>query len=72
MFDKEQTMPSHCTSIILPYYAQQRANENLNRLIRQYFPKKTDFAGITGLDVKMGQDVLNTRPPKKHWNLKPH
>ncbi len=71
MFDKEQTMPSHCTSIILPYYAQQRANENLNRLIRQYFPKKTDFVGITSQVVKRVQHVLNTRP-QKDWNLKPH
>jgi len=49
-----------------PYHSWERgANENLNRLIRQYFPKKTDFAGITSQDVERVQHVLNTRPRKR-------
>jgi transposase, IS30 family len=49
-----------------PYHSWERgANENLNRLIRQYFPKKTDFAGITNQDVERVQHVLNTRPRKR-------
>lgn len=49
-----------------PYHSWERgANENLNRLIRQYFPKKTDFAGITNQDVEQVQNILNTRPRKR-------
>lgn len=49
-----------------PYHSWERgANENLNRLIRQYFPKKTDFEGITSQDIERVQNVLNTRPRKR-------
>ncbi len=49
-----------------PYHSWERgANENLNRLIRQYFPKKMDFGGITMQDVESVQHRLNTRPRKR-------
>ncbi len=36
-----------------PYNSYERGlNENTNGLIRQYFPKKTDFRKITQKDVK--------------------
>ena len=36
-----------------PYSSYERGlNENTNGLIRQYFPKKTDFRKITQKDVK--------------------
>jgi IS30 family transposase len=49
-----------------PYHAWQRgANENLNGLIRQYFPKKTDFNKITEEQVQRIEDILNNRPRKR-------
>jgi IS30 family transposase len=49
-----------------PYHSWQRgANENLNGLIRQYFPKKTDFSTITDHQVQMVEEKLNNRPRKR-------
>ena len=46
-----------------PYASWQRGlNEHTNGLIRQYFPKKTQFDKITQQDVKMVEMLLNTRP----------
>ncbi|MEJ6830231.1 MAG: IS30 family transposase, partial [Akkermansiaceae bacterium] len=39
-------------------------NENTNGLIRQYFPKKSDFSKLTPADVLRVQDLLNSRPRK--------
>ena len=39
-------------------------NENTNGLIRQYFPKKTDFSKVTLEEIKFAQDELNGRPRK--------
>ena len=48
-----------------PYASWQRGlNENTNGLIRQYFPKKFDFARITPEDVKNVAARLNNRPRK--------
>jgi len=50
-----------------PYHSWERgANENLNGLIRQYFPKKTDFTMITDQQVKDVETKLNSRPRKRH------
>lgn len=49
-----------------PYHSWERgANENFNRLVRQYFPKKTDFTLISVADVKRVQNALNNRPRKR-------
>jgi len=49
-----------------PYHSWERgANENLNGLIRQYFPKKTYFATITDEQVQWVKDKLNNRPRKR-------
>ena len=49
-----------------PYHSWERgANENLNGLIRQYFPKKTDFTTITDEQVQQVEDKLNNRPRKR-------
>ena len=48
-----------------PYHACQRAtNENTNGLVRQFFPKKTDFGRITDKEVLRVEDLLNHRPRK--------
>lgn len=50
-----------------PYHSWQRgANENLNGLVRQYFPKGTSFAKITNEDVKEVENKLNNRPRKRY------
>jgi len=49
-----------------PYHSWERgANENLNGLIRQYFPKKTDFSKITEKQIKEVETKLNNRPRKR-------
>ncbi|MDR0206631.1 MAG: IS30 family transposase, partial [Bacteroidales bacterium] len=49
-----------------PYKSYQRGcNENANRLIRQYFPKGTDFSTIDENEVLHVQNQLNNRPRKK-------
>ena len=37
-------------------------NENTNGLIRQFFPKGTDFNKVSRYEVKKVQDLLNRRP----------
>ncbi len=43
---------------------QRGANENTNGLIRQFFPRSTNFKRITSEEVKYVQDLLNGRPRK--------
>lgn len=48
-----------------PYASWERGlNENTNGLIRQYFPKKYDFARFTDKDLQQVEDLLNNRPRK--------
>src|SRR5712691_12701883 len=48
-----------------PYASWERGlNENTNGLVRQYFPKKHDFARITNADVQRVAELLNNRPRK--------
>jgi IS30 family transposase len=48
-----------------PYSAWERAtNENMNGLIRQYFPKKRNFATITQQEIEFVMERLNNRPRK--------
>jgi IS30 family transposase len=48
-----------------PYHSWERGlNENTNGLVRQYFPKGTDFAKLTATDVQRVEDLLNNRPRK--------
>jgi transposase, IS30 family len=49
-----------------PYASWERGlNENTNGLVRQYFPKKSDFSKIKDLDVQRAMDRLNNRPRKR-------
>ncbi len=45
-----------------PY--QRGTNENTNGLIRQYFPKGTDFRDISHYEVRRVEKLLNNRPRK--------
>lgn len=48
-----------------PYSSWERgANENSNGLVRQYFPKGTDFTEITNKDLRRVERRLNNRPRK--------
>lgn len=49
-----------------PYCSGQRGtNENTNGLIRQYYPKGTDFRKITDADLRTVVKKLNNRPRKR-------
>lgn len=41
---------------------QRGTNENTNGLIRQYFPKGTDFRNISHYEVRQVENLLNNRP----------
>jgi len=60
------------------YFAHEGApwergtNENTNGLLRQFFPKGTDFTQVSIEELKRAQDLLNNRPRRVlHWQ-KPH
>jgi IS30 family transposase len=49
-----------------PYHAWERGrNEHFNGLVRQYFPKGTDFARIGAAEVQHVLDQLNDRPRQR-------
>jgi transposase, IS30 family len=48
-----------------PYHAWERGlNENTNGLIRDFFPKGTDFSTVSHAEVARVERLLNTRPRK--------
>lgn len=48
------------------YHSWERGtNENANGLIRDYFPKKTDFTKISDKEIREVEDALNGRPLKR-------
>jgi len=48
-----------------PYSSWERGlNENTNGLIRQYFPKNTDFKKVSQAEVRHAVERLNARPRK--------
>ena len=49
-----------------PYRSWERGtNENTNGLLRQFFPKGTDFTKITDFDLQMAVKLINNRPRKR-------
>jgi IS30 family transposase len=49
-----------------PFAAWERGtNENTNGLVRQYFPKGSDFSKITDSDIQWVTTRLNNRPRKR-------
>lgn len=55
------------------YASHERgSNENTNGLIRQYFPKCTDFATVSEETIVFVEDQLNNRPRKRYQYLTPN
>ena len=49
-----------------PYHSWERgANENANGLLREYFPKGTDFSMISDAEIEAVELRLNSRPRKR-------
>ena len=56
-----------------PYSSWERGvNENTNGLLRQFFPKKTDFKTVTNQELKNAVENLNNRPRKTRGYLTPN
>lgn len=56
-----------------PYHSWERgSNENYNGLVRDFFPKGTDFANIPEKEVKKVEKNLNNRPRKRLNYLTPY
>jgi IS30 family transposase len=50
-----------------PYRSSQRGrNENYNGLVRDYFPKGTDFKKISPTELQEVEDILNNRSRKRY------
>jgi transposase, IS30 family len=81
-YDQGQEMAEHKlftkSTKIKVYFAhphspwERGTNENTNALIRQFFPKGTDFSKVTLESIKKAQDMLNDRPRKTLEFLTPH
>lgn len=70
IFTKETKMDVYFAHPHSPW--ERGTNENTNSLIRQYFPKGTDFSKISLLKLKKVQDELNDRPRKTLGWYTPH
>ncbi len=56
-----------------PYASWERGtNENTNGLVRQYFPKKSDFSKISDQEIEQVMERLNNRPRKTLGFRTPH
>lgn len=50
---------------------ERGSNENLNGLIRRFFPKKTDFSKVTEAELLKVEYLLNMRPRKRFGGKTP-
>ena len=70
LFTKETEMNVYFAHPRSPW--ERGTNENTNALIRQYYPRGTDFSKISKEKLKKVQDELNDRPRKTlEWHT-PH
>jgi IS30 family transposase len=67
-FARHQDIAAHLSADFYfahPYSAWERGvNENTNGLVRQYFPKKSEFSKITDKQLNQVVERLNNRPRK--------
>lgn len=63
LFEKKTLIKSYFAH---PYHSWERgSNENANGLLRDYFPKGTDFSKIPEEEILKVEHSLNTRPRKR-------
>jgi len=62
LFTRETSMKVYFAHPASPW--ERGTNENTNGLIRQFFPKGTDFNMVSRREIKKVQDMLNGRPRK--------
>lgn len=62
LFTRETSMQVYFAHPASPW--ERGTNENTNGLIRQFFPKGTDFNMVSRREIKKVQDMLNGRPRK--------
>ncbi len=56
-----------------PYHSWERgSNENYNGLVRDFFPKGTDFATVSVQEIRRVERILNNRPRKRLGYLTPY
>ena len=70
LFSRETKMAVYFAHPHAPW--ERGTNENTNALIRQYFPRGTDFSKISKNRLKEVQDELNDRPRKTLGFYTPH
>ncbi|OGX46878.1 MAG: transposase [Omnitrophica WOR_2 bacterium RIFOXYA2_FULL_38_17] len=70
IFTKETNISVYFAHPSSPW--ERGTNENTNGLLRQYFPKGTDFTKISKAQLKAVQDELNDRPRKALEWYTPH
>ena len=62
LFTKQTNMQVYFAHPHSPW--ERGTNENTNMLIRDFFPKGTDFGGLSRYRIKKVQELLNDRPRK--------
>lgn len=75
-FAHHRTITAHLKTPVYfaePYAPWQRGTvENVNGLLRQYFPRTLDFSTVTARQLRSAQDRLNHRPRKCLGYRTPH
>ncbi len=71
-FDNGREFAYHAMMAVEAYFSWERGtNENWNGLLREFFPKLTDFATVSQKDVTRACRSLNSRPRKRLGYLTP-